>query len=92
VSVKNGVTRSRPALSAGVARKAIRIVIAKRGSKPTGPLAWFRSLSPERQASLRKRFLGHFGQPATSNIKKSGGEKTKPAPKKAKKLHGIGAP
>lgn len=62
--MKTGVTTSRPTLTVGAARKAIRAVIAKRGPKPMTALAWFRSLPPERQAALRKRFLRRFGPPA----------------------------
>lgn len=67
--MKTGVTKSRPTLTVGAARKAIRTVIAKRGPKPMSALAWFRSLSAERQAALRKRFLGRFGPPARGTKK-----------------------
>jgi len=84
MSVKNGVVRSRRALAVDVARKAIGTVIGKRGARPMGALAWFRSLAPERQASLRKRYLGHFGPPASSNDAPNGQAKNSPASKRTK--------
>jgi hypothetical protein len=87
--MKTGVARSRPVVTVDVARKAIRAVIAKRGAKPMGASAWFRSLPPDRQASLRERFLGHFGQPASSNGTKKTVAKTKATPRKAKRALGA---
>jgi hypothetical protein len=82
VAAKASVSKSRPLVTADVARNAVRVVMAKRGAKPIGASQWLRSLPAERQASLRERFLGHFGPPASRDGKKV----AKPRPARKKKV------
>jgi len=83
--MKARAKKSRPKLTVAAARKAIREVIAKRGPKPRSALAWFRSLPPERQAALRKRFLRRFGPPAPGDGAKKAVMEEISAPRKAAK-------